>query len=118
MKQAREDIITSELEEVVEENMMYSDFDLSLNMRVYLNKSLVSRKSLSDTTHRSFDVADIEDAFTQTVSPFVKEEEYEIVTRTAIVKSAASRARTMRHDLDDFSVCHQDRLDGGSRFYP
>ncbi|KAN0073336.1 hypothetical protein V8E54_008556 [Elaphomyces granulatus] len=102
--------MTSELEEVMEENMVYSDVDPSLNMRVYLKKSLVSRKSLSDTTRRSFDVADIEDAFIQTVSPFVKEEECEIVTRIAIVKSAASRARTMRRDLDDFSVSESVRV--------
>jgi hypothetical protein len=60
-----EDLTTSDiqnhLEDIVENAQSQADYPIEVYTKIYINKTLVKRRSLPDTTRDNFDLSDIED---------------------------------------------------------
>ncbi|KKA22226.1 hypothetical protein T310_3744 [Rasamsonia emersonii CBS 393.64] len=112
LQEAEEDtyIPTSDIEEEMDELLRAADYPVALYLRIYLNKTLVVRKALPDSTRRTLDIADIEEIFLQSLQPFVKDEDYEVISRTAIVRLATGRGGSKAHDIDDFTNAEAEQI--------
>ena len=64
-----EDLTTSDiqnhLEDVVENAQSWTDYTIEVYTKIYINKTLVKRRNLPDTTRDNFDLSDIEDNLAQ-----------------------------------------------------
>ena len=112
LQEAEEDtyIPTSDIEEEMDELLRTADYPVALYLRIYLNKMLVVCKALPDSTRHTLDIADIEEIFLQSLQPFVKDEDYEVISRTAIVRLATGRGGSKAHDIDDFTNAEAEQI--------
>jgi hypothetical protein len=98
LREAREkshiDVLISDLEDSIEDVLKDADFPVDLHLRVFINRSLGVRKILPETTRRMFDLADIEEAFLQSLEPLVGDVRYDILERTVNVKLVTGHALT------------------------
>ncbi|OJD20631.1 hypothetical protein ACJ73_08033 [Blastomyces percursus] len=90
LREADNEIFTSELEDSMDDYMREVDFSVEVNLRIYLNKRLTIRKILPRTTVRSLDLTDIEETTISPLAPLVEDLPYSIATRSAISKKSRS----------------------------
>jgi hypothetical protein len=82
-----------EVEELIDDILRASDFNIALNLQVYINNKLAIQKSLGDTTQRYLDLADIEDALYQNLHPHVRDESYDIISYTIVIKTTSGHGK-------------------------
>lgn len=104
--------IQDELEEVVENAQALADFPIKINIRIYINKTLKTRKNLPDSSKNIFDFLIVEEAFAGKLETLIEKESYKILRRTAVIRANTSRATNRTHDLEDFSFKETDRVLG------
>lgn len=104
------DILTSDLEDSIVDVIKDADFPVDLHLRVFINRSLRVRKILPETTRRTFDLADIEEAFLESLEPLVGDMNYDILERTVNVKLVTGHAPALRQDISDFSTAEEDQI--------
>lgn len=102
-------IPTSDIEEEMDELLRAADYPVALYLRIYLNKMLVVRKALPDSTRHMLDIADIEEIFLQSLQPFVKDKDYEVISCTAIVRLATGRGGSKAHNIDNLPMPKRSR---------
>jgi hypothetical protein len=109
-----DDLTTSDvqdyLEEVVENAQLQADYPIELYTKIYVNKTLVRRKNLPDTTRDNFDLSDIEDKLTQNLDILGNGEPVSILRRTAFVHAATRKTAQKVHDLDDFGLIEASHI--------
>jgi len=112
LQEAEEDtyIPISDIEEEMDELLCTADYPVALYLRIYLNKMLVVCKALPDSTHHMLDIADIEEIFLQSLQPFVKDKDYEVISCTAIVRLATGRGGSKAHDINNFTNAEVEQI--------
>lgn len=108
-KQPRE-VETSDLEGALEDVMRSANYLIGIVLNVRINKKPHAKKSLPDSTRRSFKMEEIEQALYRAIHPSIKEEEYEVISRRVTVKHSSGRGRVTHHDFDDFDTANGSHI--------
>ncbi|KAH0541586.1 hypothetical protein FGG08_003934 [Glutinoglossum americanum] len=109
-----DDLTTSDvqdhLEDIVENTQLRVDYPIELYIKIYINKVLMKRKSLPDTTRDNFDLSDIENNLAQDLNGLGNSEPISILQRTAFVHAATRKTAQKVHDLNDFGLIEANRI--------
>jgi hypothetical protein len=80
-----------------------ADFPIEVNLRIYINKTIVKRKNLPDSSQNTLDLSTVEEVLLEKFETLVHGEVLNIC-RTTIIRANTSRGTNKMHDLDDFSL--------------
>lgn len=104
------EVETSDLESALQDAMMKADFPIGIFLNVRVNKKDQVRKSLVDSTRHTFDIGVIEKAFLNALHPVVRDEDYEVSVRRAIIKHSSGRGKATYHDFEDFDTANSEHI--------
>ncbi|KAH0536051.1 hypothetical protein FGG08_007044 [Glutinoglossum americanum] len=109
-----DDLTTSDiqdhLKDIVEDAQSQVDYPIEIYTKIYINKTLVRRKSLPDTTRDNFNLSDIEDKLAQDLDILENGEPISVLQRTVFVHAAIRKTAQKVHDLDDFGLVEAGRI--------
>ena len=79
------------------------DFPIEVNLHIYINKTIVKRENLPDSSRDTLDLSMVEEALLDELKTLVQGEILNI-HHTAIIHANTSRGTNKMHDFDDFSL--------------
>ena len=107
MKEAREDVSivgASGVEADIGVELGKTNYTLGIDLRVYINKRKALSTNIEDSTRYTLDLAQVEDAFNDSIEPLIGDEDYRIISITGSVKLFSGRGRARVQDIADFSA--------------
>ena len=107
MKEAREDVSivgASGVEADIGVELGKTNYTPGIDLRVYISKRKALSTNIEDSTRHTFDLAQVEDAFNDSIEPLIGDEDYRIISSTGSVKLFSGRGRARVQDIADFSA--------------
>ncbi len=107
-RQAPDFVTTSDcqeaIEDIVQDAQMHADFAVELNTKIYVNKRLLQRKNLPETTRDSLDLADLEETIWQQLNAATIGDDVSLLKQTAFVRAGSHAGGARTHDFEDFGL--------------